>query len=96
MKRGQTTQPKNTGDLLLHNLPQSITCCEGAVARRTAPRSILQMNPEEAVRTQLVFKIGCKTFIRNNPIKWSQSYNIIEALEDLKWERDLPEQVLCL
>lgn len=60
MKQEQTTQPKNMGDLLLHNPLHSTVCFEGAVAKGTTPRSILQMNPEEVVLTQLVFKIGCK------------------------------------
>lgn len=60
MKQGHTTQPKNMGDLLLHNLLDSKICCERAVAKETTPRSMLQMNPEEVILTQLVFKIGCK------------------------------------
>lgn len=60
MKKGQKTQPKNMGDLLLHNPLDWKICCEGAVAKGTTPRSILQMNPEEVILTQLVFKIGCK------------------------------------
>lgn len=60
MKQGQTTQPKNMGDLLLHNLLDSKIYCEGAVVKGTTPRSILQMNPEGVILTQLVFKICYK------------------------------------
>jgi len=58
MKQGQTTQPKNTGDLLLHNVLRSTICCEWTVAEGTTARAILQINPEEAVLTQLVLQNG--------------------------------------
>lgn len=67
MKQGQTTQPKNTGNLLLRNPLHSTICCEGAVAEGTTPRSIPQMDPEEVVLTQSVFKIGCKDLPKKQP-----------------------------
>lgn len=57
MKQGQTTQPKNMGDLLLYNLLHCIVCCEWAVAEGTTPRTVLQMNTE-AVLTHLVLQSG--------------------------------------
>lgn len=56
MKQGQTTESKNMGGLLLYNLLHSIICSEQAMTEGTTARSVLQMNPEEVVMTQLVLQ----------------------------------------
>lgn len=80
MKQGQTTQPKSTGDLLLHNVlhPTMLWASCGwkdnlkehatNEPRRSCPDSI---SPAEW---------AVKTFLGSSPINWCQWGNYYKAL----------------